>query len=431
MNCRNKSLNNEILFTNRLLKKNSINSSLISITKQLNNISINDTNILKFKNEKNRLNSKNRKDSTYEIVYDNNSSNNDRKPFKYKGMLYKNIPSFSTDFNDFKDNYYFTHVISFSIMADKNISMLNKNDLRKKNYILKENVKFLLNEIKKYKKNELTYDENQINEYVNKIENYINEINKYKKDIMILKEKYNYAIKENKELKAYIQLEINKLNNRQKSIHSNLVNSTTNRLNRVKKIKNIDLNLKNNSNDKKNINIDNYSSCTTKVSRNSKNIDLNIINNINSNKYLLFDDNKFINNLKENNTQYSNSLMSNSGYIPIKKKIRKYNTNVILNTKNNLRKIRRNNKNKINQIIFSRIENNKNKLYDNKINLLKNKISQNSIRNKSFELNKTINLSRSFRYYKGNNLKKLEKKNFNHNKLNNFICINNNTLQDL
>ena len=66
------------------------------------------------------------------------------------------------------------------------INALNKNDLRKKNYILKENLKFLLNEIKKYKKSEI-YDDNQIKEYEDKINYYINEIKKYKIEILILK----------------------------------------------------------------------------------------------------------------------------------------------------------------------------------------------------------------------------------------------------
>ena len=73
------------------------------------------------------------------------------------------------------------------------------------------------------------------------MEYFANEINKYKKDIIILKEKYNEVLEENKELKKYIKRNIS---------NKDLAKSATNKSNNIKKIKNINLNLKyNNIND--------------------------------------------------------------------------------------------------------------------------------------------------------------------------------------
>ena len=83
------------------------------------------------------------------------------------------------------------------------------------------------------------------------------------------------------------------------------------------------------------------------------------------------------------------------------------------------------NNNKINQIIFSRIENNKIKKFDNNI-LNKNRLNQNSLKNTSFELNKTVNLSQSFRYFKEKEIKKLDKNKLYYNKYNNYIYLNDN-----
>ena len=429
MSNKNKNINNDSI-SDKILRKSSINLSLINISKQLNNISINDVNILKFKNERNKINSKNKKDSTLQNEIDSNYIN--KSCSKYKCKIYNNLPSFSTDVNDFNDySFRFFHAISFQITSDKNIYLLNKNDLRKKNYILRENLKFLLNEIKKYKSNEIANDFNQIKEYENKIEYYVNEINKYKRDIVILKEKYNDILKENKKLKDYIQTRASKSNiktNYKNNTNSNLIKSVkSNKPNRLKNLKNLNINLKNYSN-KENINKENYSICTTRASRNNKNIDFNIINNINSNKYLLIGDKQSFQNGKEKIVQ-KNILNNNSGFIINPKIVKRNNKNVIINNKNSFQKMKRNNKKNINQIIFSRIIN-QNKINDNNTTLSKHILNQSSFNNKSFELNKTINSSQSFRNYKDNEMKKIERKSLIPNKLNNFLYIKNNTLQN-
>lgn len=429
MSNKHRNIENDTIISDKILRKSSINLSLINISKQLSNISINDVNILKFKNERNRINSKNKKESTFQSEIDNNYIN--KSCHKYKCKIYNNLPSFSTDLNDFNEfNFRFAHAISFSIKADKNFYLLNKNDLRKKNFILRENLKFLLNEIKKFKNNEITNDFKQIKEYENKIEYYVNEINKYKKDIVILKEKYNDILEENKKLKEYIQSGANK-----SIIKTNYINNTNNNLvksiksnksKRLKNLKNLNINLKNYSN-KENINKENYSICTTRASRNNKNIDFNIINNINSNKYLLIGDKQSFQNGKEKAIQ-KNILNNNSGFIINPKFVKKNNKNVIINNKNSFQKMKKNNKKNINQIIFSRIINNKYKS-DNNRTLSKHILNQTSIKNNSFELNKTANSSQSFRYYQDYEMKKIERKSLIPKK-NNFLYIRNNTLQN-
>ena len=426
MSNKNKNISNDSI-SDKILRKSSINLSLINISKQLNNISINDVNILKFKNERNKMNSKNKKDLTLQNEIDSNYIN--KSCSKYKCNIYNNLPSFSTEVNDFNDySFIFFHAISFQIKADKNIYLLNRNDLRKKNYILRENLKFLLNEIKKYKSNEIANDFNQIKEYENKIEYYVNEINKYKRDIVILKEKYNDILKENKKLKDYIQTRASKSNiktNYKNNTNSNLIKSVkSNKSNRLKNLKNLNINLKNYSN-KENINKENYSICTTRASRNNKNIDFNIINNINSNKYLLIED-KLTFQKGKGKFANKNILNNNSGFMINPKIVKRNNKNVFIINKNSIQKMKRNNKKNINQIIFSGIINK----HNGNDRTLSKQLNHTSFNNKSFELNKTINLSQSFRYYKDNEIKNIERKSLIQNKLNNFLYIKNNTLQN-
>ena len=421
MSYRHKNLDDLYSFTSKPLNRSTINSSLINISKQLNNISINDVNILKLKNEKIKLNSKNKNESSMETEFNNINPN---RSFQYKKIHKSLLP---LDNYIYDNQFKFYRAETFTISAYKYINSLNKNDLKKKNYILKENLKFLLNEIKKYKENEINYDKKQIKEYENKIECYINEINKYKKEIIILKEKYNNVVKENNELKKYLRIESNKINKGKLLISQKDLNSTlTHKPNNIKNLKcfkKININLKNYLNKNKNIIRENYSTCTTRASRNNKNIDLNIINNINSNKYLLIDDKNSFYKSNEKILPINNNLNINSGLIINSKIIKKNNKNIIINNKNMSQKIKNNiDKNRINQIIFSRIENNriKNK-YNNNRTISKNKLIKNNIKNTSFELNKTINLSQSFRYFTDNGIKNLYM-----NKNKKYIYLNNN-----
>ena len=435
MSYRQKNFNNHSAMSNKILYRGSINSSLINISKQLNNISINDINILKLKGEKNKLNSKN-KNTNYSYREKTYSNNNLNRSFKCTRITYTNPFSSFDEIFDIK--YSFCRAESFSILANKYIKSLNKNDLRKKNYILKENLKFLLNEIKKYKTNE---KDNQIKEYENKIEYYINEIKKYKKDIIILKEKYEKLVIENKEMQKLIKFDSNnsRLNTYQ-GVHlinkTDLNKSITNRqiknIKNLKSFKNINLNIKNYLNKNKKIIKDNYSSSTTKTSRNNKLNDINKINNnsnTNSNKYLYIDDKNTFQNSKDIKLLINENISNNSGFI-LNSKIIKKNNKIIINNKNIIQRIKdnknNNDKNGINQVIFSRIEPIKKPSNTNRT-LTKNKINQKSLKNTSFELNKSINLSQSFQYFKDKEFKKLGQKMLYPYKFNNYQNFNNKT----
>ena len=424
MSYRQITTNNHSAMSTRQSNRSSINSSLINISKQLNNISINDVNILKLRSEKNKLYSKNKKGRKRETDY---SSRHQSKRGKYRRMIFKTFPHL--DKSHININFSFCRSETFSILSDKFINALNKNDLRKKNYILKENLKFLLNEIKKYKKSEI-YDDNQIKEYEDKINYYINEIKKYKIEILILKEKYNELIKENKELQKYAQIESNKVNNFQ-GIHliskADINNLLSKKPKNLKCFKKINLNLNNYINREKTSNKDNISNYTTSTSRNNKNIDLSVIKNFNSSKYIFVDSKSSFPNSKEKFKPF-NHINNNSGFI-LNSKISKNNNNNSLsnnNGKNSKKRKETKNEKEINQIIFSRIENKKfKKQFENKT--FKNTFNLTSLRNSSFDLNKTINLSQSFRYFKDNDIKTFDKKKLYLNKYKNFIYLNNNT----
>ena len=139
MSLRYKSLNNKTFISSKSLNKSTINTSLMNISKQLNNISINDVNILKLKNKKNKMNSKNKTDSSLESEYNNISAN---RSVKFTSIIYKNKPHFDELYHI---KFSFCHTESFLIKCDKNIYLLNKSDLRKKNFILKENLEIGLN----------------------------------------------------------------------------------------------------------------------------------------------------------------------------------------------------------------------------------------------------------------------------------------------
>ena len=405
INFQNLSFNSNFKLTN----KNKINSSLNNISKQLNNISLNDVNILNLKYGKKKMNSTNRINKAHSRIYSS-------KSYKGKTSIYKFRPfnineSFSSDNNLIIDN-----ADSFSIINNIDGTKLN---LRKKNLILKENLKLLLNEVKKYKKHEK--DNTKMKEYEEQIEYYINELEKYHKEIILLKEKYIAVIKENEELKKYINFELNKLNNSQ--LVNSICKTDENKppYEKLNKIKNL------NSFRYLNLNLKNYMDKFRKNNACKYQISAKTSRNIKKNKndtYLLIEDNNEEKNIEKNNNNNKSEIFQRNA-------LKKINNNLKTNNQNILQKLKKNYNKNINQIIFKKNEN-KNKIHNN-INktLSKNRINQNSLKDNSFEINKSINLSQSFRYYNDkNNNKKLEKKNFFLNKYNNYIYFNNQTFND-
>lgn len=406
MNFQNLSFNSNLKLSNR----NRINSSLNNISKQLNNISLNDVNILNLKYGRKKMNSTNKINRAHSHIYSSKSC-------KGKSSVYKFKPFNINDSFDLDNNLIIDNIESFSILNNTE----TKLNLRKKNLILKENLKFLLNEVKKYKKREK--DNTQIKEYEEQIEYYINELDKYHKEIILLKEKYITVIKENEELKKYINYELNKLNNSQ--LLNSLCKTEENKppyekLNKIKNLNSfryLNLNLKNYM-DKFRKNNTNKNQISAKTSRN-----INKSKNKNDNYLLIEDNNKGININKNNNNNKSEIFQRNA--------LKKINNNLKSNNQNILQKLKTNYNKNINKIIFKRIEN-KTKIHNN-INktLSKNKINQNSLKDNSFEINKSINLSQSFRYFNdSNNNNKLQRKKIYLNKYNNYIYFNNQTFND-
>ena len=406
MNFQNLSFNSNLKLSNR----NRINSSLNNISKQLNNISLNDVNILNLKYGRKKMNSTNKINRAHSHIYSSKSC-------KGKSSVYKFKPFNINDSFDLDNNLIIDNIESFSILNNTE----TKLNLRKKNLILKENLKFLLNEVKKYKKREK--DNSQIKEYEEQIEYYINELDKYHKEIILLKEKYITVIKENEELKKYINYELNKLNNSQ--LLNSLCKTEENKppyekLNKIKNLNSfryLNLNLKNYM-DKFRKNNTNKNQISAKTSRN-----INKSKNKNDNYLLIEDNNEGININKNNNNNKSEIFQRNA--------LKKINNNLKSNNQNILQKLKTNYNKNINQIIIKRIEN-KTKIHNN-INktLSKNKINQNSLKDNSFEINKSINLSQSFRYFNdSNNNNKLQRKKIYLNKYNNYIYFNNQTFND-
>jgi hypothetical protein len=310
-------------------------------------------------------------------------------------------------------NFSFCHIESFSIKADKDIHLLNNNDLRKKNFILKENLKFLLNEMKKYRKNE--QNNITVKEYESHIEYYINEIEKYQKEIIILKEKYSSVIKENEELKKYINSELTKLKNFPS--FNSVCKTETNKSTLLKPNKMVNLK----SFKYLNLNIKNYIDKSIKIKRNrcpfvhksSRNI---IKTEMSYNNNLLIDDKNFGNNYNKNsfrNVNKNNYTNNNSENFRIKV-IKKINNNFSYNTnKNKAQKLNEDYKNNnINQNNFKMIENGIKFHNSNNKTLSKKRINKNTLINNSFEINGSNIFSQSFRNYKDAHFKEFKRKKF-------------------
>lgn len=317
-----------------LSNKNRINSSLNNISKQLKNISLTDVNILTFKYKNKKTNSSNKITSVNKNSHNNIYSN---KSYKYKTeFLLKHKPyinhSYELD-NDLK----IVNSDSFFILNSADINIDSKLNLKKKNLILKENLKFLLDKVKKYKNQE--QNNSEIEEYKVQIEYYMNELDKYHKEITILKEKYLAVIKENDELKRYINFELNKLNN--SLLTSPVCNTEKNKssLNTINKSKNLK------SLKYLNFNIKEY------LERNKKiNLNKNQLNSI-TGRNIYKSKKKINNNLQIEDKQIKkissinitrNKNSNNNFDINDFKKIKKINTNRERNNKNILENQKRN-----------------------------------------------------------------------------------------
>ena len=429
MKNKNKNFGNLSFNFSKLSNKIRIHSSLNNICKQLSNISLTDSKIVNLKYGRKKINSTNRINSTtnqtHSLIYSSKSC-------KSKNTLYKFRHFYNNDSFEIDNNLKIENAVSFSMINKYNDNDENMLKLKKKNLLLKENLKFLLNEVKKYKKNEK--NNIPVKEYEKQIEYYLNEIERYQKEIIELKEKYITVIQENEELKRYINSEINKLNNSkiinsicQTDINkSNINKSNINKSNKIKNLKSfkyLNLNLKEYLDKGKKLKLN---KCP-KITKSSRNINKPIIKNQN---YLLIEDKDLRKNSAKNIIKKSNINNNDNSENFNSNIITKINNNLKNNDSNIIKNFKMNYKYNINKITFKKVENKAN--IKNNINktLTKNKINKNSLKDISFELNKSVNLSKSFRYNKDTDYKKLENNKIYLNKYNNYIYFNNHTFNE-
>ena len=223
----------------------------MDLSKQLKNISINDTHALKILSKNKSVISSFHNQKDYQTIYTQTQFNkkyidkdiND----SFKTIIYNDetIPIRESQIISLNNNNFkIKHIGSFSMKGVSSIKRLNKEEISKENLKLKENVKFLLNQLKKYQKNELNIDNSNINnddnfnietesivfeikkEFEDKINYYISEIKKYKKELKILKDQNNKLKAENKELEKLIN--VNNTDNL--NISENINNNNNNQI---------------------------------------------------------------------------------------------------------------------------------------------------------------------------------------------------------
>lgn len=301
------------------------------MSSQLSNIAMNDKNVLKLVQS-----------PTYYSL---------NKTYE-KNPLFNSIPNYRNEnycsFNKVKKNntiFYYNfqkkHTESFSLKG-KNM-FPEREELKNQNSYLKENVKFLLNQIKKYKKNDIDTDRDKIEydlkiqeikkEFNKKVNSYLKEINKYEIEIRLLKNSYNKLYKENQELKKFMKLNMqinaNELSERlEKEIAKDLSKSKS--LYLCGEIKNKSSNGRKSFNqlcfntintDKYPENLDNFyrNNCKeNNVYKTKKNIIKYIKNKINLNKTELFGNSGKESDKRQNSIKYScsNQIRMNRSSIP-------------------------------------------------------------------------------------------------------------------
>jgi len=216
--------NNNI--SNNNISNNNINTTLTNISNQLKNIAIIDKN-KEFKlNSSFHIKNKNKRNNNiYSNIKSNNNNSNNSNYYINTSMNIENNQNKSNFFdittnleiNQKFQNLREMRVFNFYILKTINYENYNINyeEIKKENVDLKENIKFLLKQIKKYQKSGLTIEDMDINRqkelenYEKKITELKMEINSYKNKIISLNKNNKELIKRNEELKEYINLNMN------------------------------------------------------------------------------------------------------------------------------------------------------------------------------------------------------------------------------
>ena len=169
-------------------------STISNIAKQLNNISLKS-----FSHTKTNTNIFNDKKIFYK--YFNNNYNEETKSNKIQILDIINNESFIIE----------------GIKTDENNNFISneKNEIKIENDNLKENIKFLLGQIKRYQKSGIMIEENSKNNYDEIVEKE-NEIKKLNNEIRLYKKRISFLEEENKNIKEkYDELKIKYTINKQ------------------------------------------------------------------------------------------------------------------------------------------------------------------------------------------------------------------------
>ena len=230
---------------------NNINTTLTNISEQLKNISMLDkSKETKILNASFRINKNSHQNSK---ISNNNKFNS--------SLNQENNPNqIKNSFLDFTDNLKIIHkfqglkkskAIDFNIlkMISNESGNINYEEIKKENLELKENIKFLMKQIRKYQKNQMTIedlDSTRLKE-LDDLEKRINEIkqfiNKYKKKMILLENINKELSKENKRLKICMYINDNKRNGisekENQDKYSSLNIKNYNRSKNIRRIQNI------------------------------------------------------------------------------------------------------------------------------------------------------------------------------------------------
>jgi len=204
---------------NNNMSNNNINTTLTNISNQLKNIAVVDkSKEFKLLNSSFRANNKNPKNN---IMYNTNNLIN--SSLNIENNQNQNKSNFfditaNSEINQKFQNLQKIRVFNFYILKEINYENANIDEIKSENAELKENVKFLLKQIKKYQKSGLTIEDMNINrqQEIEKLEKDINdlknEINSYKSKIISLNHSNKELVKENTELRNFININLKKIN---------------------------------------------------------------------------------------------------------------------------------------------------------------------------------------------------------------------------
>ena len=203
---------------------NDINTTLTNISNQLKNIALIDkSKELKLLNSSFRTKRLNY-NSNPNIINNINNNNYINSSLNIeKNQNNQNKSNFfdtsNLDINNKFQNLQKKRVCDFLILKSIKYENYNYDEIQKENDELKENIKFLLKQIKKYQKNGMTIEDMNANreEKMQKLENEVKELkqelNICRNKIIILNKSNNELQKENNELKIYINDNMEENNN--------------------------------------------------------------------------------------------------------------------------------------------------------------------------------------------------------------------------